>query len=204
MASVGVTGGVATGKSTVARQLLTFLELKCAIDHFDADFEARRLTDQDSVVKEEIRSAFGIKVFSPDGNLSRERLRDLVFHDLAARKTLESILHPRIRAAWIDRLRTDRLLVAEIPLLYETRAERFLDCIIVIACSRASQVKRLIKFRGLSEVLSQQIISAQMPLEDKINRADHLIWTDCRSEITELQTKRLAEGLIERYGGVGH
>ncbi|MBV9672154.1 MAG: dephospho-CoA kinase, partial [Verrucomicrobia bacterium] len=101
MASVGVTGGVATGKSTVSRLLITSLDTKCAVEHFDADFEARRLTDQDSVVKEEIRSAFGNQVFGPDGNLSRERLRDLVFHDLAARKTLESILHPRIRAAWI-------------------------------------------------------------------------------------------------------
>ena len=120
---IGITGGVATGKSTVAHRLFELLRLSAPVDLFSSDFEARRLTDSDFVVQEEIKAALGVQVFDPEGNLARDRLRELVFHDAAARKALEAILHPRIREAWISRTRGDRLLLAEIPLLYETGAE---------------------------------------------------------------------------------
>ena len=144
MPSIGITGGVATGKSTVARHLFNLLQRTVPVEFFSSDFEARRLTDSNLVVQEEIKAAFGALVFDSEGNLARDRLRDLVFHDGAARKVLESILHPRIREAWISRAGGDGLLLAEIPLLYETGAESYLDRIIVTACSRASQVERIV------------------------------------------------------------
>src|SRR6202049_3696413 len=132
MRSIGITGGVATGKSTVALHLFELLRPALPVELFSSDFEARRLTDSDLVVKEEIRAAFGGQVFDAEGNLARGRLRDLVFHDGSARKVLETILHPRIREAWRSRTGGDGLLLAEIPLLYETGAEPSFDRIFVL------------------------------------------------------------------------
>jgi dephospho-CoA kinase len=201
MPSIGVTGGVATGKSTVARHLFELLQQRVPVELFNSDFEARRLTDSDLAVQGEIRAAFGVQVFDSEGNLARDRLRDLVFHDGAARKVLESILHPRIRETWIRRTGGDGLLLAEIPLLYETRAESYFDQIIVTACSRASQVERIVVGRRLLKELAEQIIQAQMDLEEKIRRADRVVWTDCPPGITAQQVNLISQEVIELYGG---
>jgi dephospho-CoA kinase len=201
MPSIGITGGVATGKSTVARHLFNLLQRTVPVEFFSSDFEARRLTDSNLVVQEEIKEAFGVLVFDSEGNLARDRLRDLVFHDGAARKVLESILHPRIREAWISRAGGDGLLLAEIPLLYETGAEPYLDRIIVTACSRASQVERIVVERRLLKELAEQIIQAQMDLEEKIRRGDWVVWTDCLPGITAQQVNLISQEVIERYGG---
>jgi dephospho-CoA kinase len=201
MPCIGITGGVATGKSTVARQLYELLRRTVPVELFNSDFEARRLTNGDLVVQEEIKAAFGVQVFDSEGNLARDRLRDLAFRDRAARKILESILHPRIRKAWIDRAGGDGLLLAEIPLLYETGAEPYFDRIIVTACSRASQVERIVVERRLSKELAEQIIEAQMDLEEKIRRADWVVWTDCPPGITAQQVNLIFTEVTERYGG---
>ena len=201
MAAVGITGGVATGKSTVARELFRRLRTRLAVELFSSDLEARRLTDDDFVVQEEIKSAFGAQVCDPEGNLARDRIRDLVFHDAAARKILESILHPRIREAWIGRTKGDGLLLAEIPLLYETGAESYFERIIVTACSRGSQVERIVSERHLSRELADHIIRSQMDLEEKMRRADWVVWTDCSTEITGQQIQLIFQQVIERYGG---
>jgi dephospho-CoA kinase len=198
---IGLTGGVATGKSTVGRSLLELLRTTLTVELFNSDFEARRLTDSDFVVQKEIRSAFGDQIFDSEGNLARNRLRDLVFHDATARQTLESILHPRIRKAWVDRTQGDRLLLAEIPLLFETGAESYFDLIIVTACGKAAQIDRLVADRRLTVKMAEKIVAAQMPSDEKMRRADYVIWTDCPPQITELQVKHIAQEVIERYGG---
>jgi len=198
---IGITGGVATGKSTVGHRLFELLKPSVPVELFSSDFEARRLTDTDFAVQEEIKGAFGVQVFDSEGNLARDRLRELVFHDAAARQTLEAILHPRIREAWISRTRGDRLLLAEIPLLYETGAEPYFDRIIVTACSRASQVERMVVERRLLKELAEQILQAQMVLEEKIRRADWVVWTDCSPQITAQQVNLISQEVIERYGG---
>src|ERR1700733_579925 len=201
MRSIGITGGVATGKSTVGRHLFELVRRTVPVELFSSDLEARRLTDGDLAVQEEIRAAFGVQVFDSEGNLARDRLRDLVFHDGAARKVLESILHPRIRETWIRRTGGDGLLLAEIPLLYETRAESYFDQIIVTACSRASQVERIVVGRRLLKELAEQIIQAQMDLDEKIRRANWVVWTDCPSPITVQQVNLISQEVIELYGG---
>ncbi len=202
MPSIGITGGVATGKSAVARQLFERLRWAVPVELFSSDFEARRLTDHDFVVQQEIKAAFGSQIFDSEGKLARDRLRDLVFKDGEARRVLESILHPRIREAWIGRAEGDGLLLAEIPLLYETGAEPFFDRIIVAACSRASQVERIVVERRLLKELAEQIIQAQLDLEEKIRRADWVVWTDCPREVTVHQVNLISQQVIERYGGV--
>jgi dephospho-CoA kinase len=201
MASIGITGGVATGKSTVARRLFELVQRALPVELFSSDFEARRLTDSDLVVKEEIRAAFGVQVFDAEGNLARGRLRDLVFLDGSARKVLETILHPRIREAWMSRIGGDGLLLAEIPLLYETGAETYFNRVVVTACSRASQVERIVVERRLLKELAEQIIQAQMDLEEKIRRADWVVWTDCPAAITAQQVNLISQEVIELYGG---
>jgi dephospho-CoA kinase len=201
MASIGITGGVATGKSTVSRELAERLGRRLAVRLFSSDFEARRLTESDFVVQEEIKSAFGVQVCDPEGNLARNRLRELVFHDAAARRILESILHPRIRKAWISQTKGEGLLLVEIPLLYETGAESHFDRIVVTACSRDSQVERILSERNLSRELAEQIIRSQMDLEEKTRRADWVVWTDCPAGITSRQIELILQEVIERYGG---
>jgi dephospho-CoA kinase len=201
MPSIGITGGVATGKSTIARQLYESLKHIGSVELFSSDFEARRLTDTDLAVQKEIKAAFGVQVFDAEGNLARDRLRDLVFRDGNARKILESILHPRIRQAWVSRTGGGGLLLAEIPLLYETGAESYFDRIIVTACSRASQIQRLVSGRGLSKELAEQIIRAQLDLEQKIYRADWVVWTDCPLDVTIHQISLISQKVIEDYGG---
>jgi len=201
MPSIGITGGVATGKSTVARQLQESLRAIGPVDLFSSDFEARRLTDSDFAVQEEIKAAFGVQVFDSKGVLARDRLRDLVFKDRNARKVLESILHPRIRQAWISRTGGDRLFLAEIPLLYETGAESYFDKIIVTACSRASQIERILTGRRLPKELAEQIIEAQWALDEKIDRGDWVVWTDCPVEVTVQQVNLISQQVFESYGG---
>jgi dephospho-CoA kinase len=201
MAAIGITGGIATGKSTVSQMLFERLRERLPVTAFSADVEARRLTDADFVVQEEIRSAFGDAVFDSNRKLVREKLRALVFGDVAARKTLEGILHPRIREAWVNRLCGRDLLLAEIPLLYETKAEKHFDSIIVTACSRQSQIQRLTTGRNLPSEMAARIIDAQMPLEEKMRRADWVVWTDCPPSITALQIDRIISELNKRYGG---
>ena len=201
MPSIGITGGVATGKSAVSRQLLELLSQVMPVELFSSDFEARRLTDSDLAVQEEIRAAFGVQVFDAEGNLARGRLRDLVFLDGSARKVLETILHPRIRDAWMSRIGGDGLLLAEIPLLYETGAETYFSRVVVTACSRASQVERIVVERRLLKELAEQIIQAQMDLEEKIRRADWVVWTDCPAAITAQQVNLISQEVIELYGG---
>src|SRR5260221_3608629 len=168
MSAIGITGGIATGKSTIAAALYQSLSAHLPVECFSADFEARRLTDSDLHVQEEIKSVFGAQLFDSDRRLRRERLRELVFQDPSARKILESILHPRIRSAWLERVNTGTLLLAEIPLLFETKAETHLDLVVVTACSRSAQLNRLIEVRGLALDLAESMIAAQMTLEAKI------------------------------------
>jgi dephospho-CoA kinase len=200
MSAIGITGGIATGKSTTAAALHQSLSGQLPVEWFSADFEARRLTDNDLGVQEEIKSVFGAQLFDSERRLQRERLRDLVFRDPSARKILESILHPRIRSAWLERVNGGTLLLAEIPLLFETKAEKHLDLVVVTACSRSTQINRLIEVRGLTLELAESMIAAQMPLDEKIKRGDRLVWTDCPPKITTAQIDRLSAELLERYG----
>ena len=199
MPGIGITGGIATGKSTVTAELYALLRDKLEIRLFSSDIEARRLTDTDLGVQEEIRQKLGAQLFDSESRLRREQLRELVFQKPQARKELENILHPRIRAAWLGLVKENKPLLAEIPLLFETGADRYLDLIIVTACSYQTQTERMVQKRSLPSSLVEQMISAQMPLAEKMERAAHVVWTDCPLQITKLQTERLAKQIAARY-----
>jgi len=178
MPAIGITGGISTGKSTFCDCLREILPAaKC----FDADLAARSLAELPEV-KKEILSQFGSGVFSATGDLNRAKLRAIVFGDATKRRALEQILHPRIRRQWMAQAERHRnspdLFFADIPLLYETGGETLCERVVVVACSHKVQLDRLAQRKLLKGSEAEQMINSQMALEEKIKRADHVIWNN--------------------------
>ena len=177
MPAIGITGGISTGKSTFCECLREVLP---DAKFFNADKAAHRFVDLDSEVKDEIRSEFGEGFFSDAGDLNREKVRAIVFRSASKKGALEQILHPRIRRQWSAEAETYRnspnFFFADIPLLYETGGETLCDRVVVVACSQKVQLGRLKKRMSITAAEARKMIKSQMPLEEKIRRADHVIW----------------------------
>jgi len=200
----GLTGGLGMGKTAAAR----FLQERGA-QIVDTDELARQLVQPGQPALSEIQVVFGKNIVAPDGQLCRDELARIVFADAAARKKLEAILHPRIQERWLAQLETWRaapkrsdggrkenraLAVVVIPLLFETRAESHFDKIICVACSAAVQRERLLA-RGWTPEQIEQRIAAQMPVEQKIARADFVIWTEGALDAHARQLDRILTAL---------
>jgi len=200
----GLTGGVGMGKSTAA-QLLR----ERGAQIVDTDELARQLVEPGQPAVSEIKAAFGEQMVASDGRLRRDELAQIVFTDAGARKKLEAILHPRIRQRWLAQLETWRaapkrsdggrgenhaLAVVVIPLLFETKAEACFDKIICVACSTLTQRQRLMS-RGWTPEQIQQRLAAQWPVEEKIARADFVIWTDGSLDVLAQQIERVLQKL---------
>ena len=178
MPSIGITGGISTGKSTFCECLR---EIFPAAKFFNADQAAHTLV-QLPEVKQEIRAEFGAGVFSRNGDLNRDKLRAIIFNDATKKRALEQILHPRIRRQWSAEAKRHRnspdFFFADIPLLYETGGESLCDLVVVVASSYKVQLARLAERMSLKNTEVEQMIKSQMPLEEKIARADHVVWND--------------------------
>jgi len=178
MPAIGITGGISTGKSTFCDCLR---EIIPEAKFFDADLAARSLPKLPEV-KQEILSQFGREVFSSEGDLNRAKLRAIVFENATQRRSLEQILHPRIRRQWMAQAERHRnspdFFFADIPLLYETGGETLCERVVVVACSHKVQLDRLVKRINLKGSEAEQMINSQMPLEEKIKRADHVVWNN--------------------------
>ena len=190
MKTIGLTGGIGMGKSACA-QLLQWRGAAVV----DTDELARQLVKPGQPALAEVREIFGAAVIGPDGQLQREQLAQIVFTNPAARKTLEDILHPRIRDLWHARIETWRnegkpLAVVVIPLLFETKAEAEFDTVICVACSAATQRQRLLA-RGWTPEQIEQRIAAQLPIEEKMARAHHVIWTEAGMDVHAQQVYRI-------------
>jgi len=187
MPAIGITGGISTGKTSFCECLREILPVA---KFFDADQAAHQLVDLDLEVKREIRREFGSAIFSVDQELNREELRHIVFTDAAKRRALEQILHPRIRRQWSTEAETHRnspdFFFADIPLLYETGGEKLCDRVVVVACSYRTQLRWLMERTSLEDSAADQMINSQMPLEEKIRRADHVVWNNrARASLAE-------------------
>jgi dephospho-CoA kinase len=216
MPVIGITGGISTGKSTVCQCLREILP---GAAFFDADRAARELADRDPEVRELIGREFGAEIFSASGDLNRGQIRSIVFADAEKKRALEQILHPRIRRQWSLEAEgcrnSTRLFFADIPLLYETGGETLCDRVVVVACSPSVQLERLtarafaLEGRApaspesrdakasqelrppFDETAAQQMIDAQMPLMEKISRADHVVWNNGGREVLKEQARLL-------------
>jgi len=175
MKLVGLTGGIATGKSTVASMLS---QLGARI--IDADDLAREIVHPGQEAWREIVEAFGQEVLREDKSIDREKLRKKVFRDTEARKRLESITHPRIRSLAQQRMQQlaaegVKIVVYMAPLLFENQVHLWLRPVILVACDAATQKRRLQKRDGLNDEEIQQHLKAQMSLEEKRELADFII-----------------------------
>ena len=192
MPVIGITGGISTGKTTFTDCLRAAVPAK----FFDADQAARDLVDRDPAIKDLLRGEFGAEIYSAAGELNRARLRAIVFDDKEKKLALERILHPRIRQQWAEQAAKSRksgeLFLADIPLLYETGGETLCDRVVVVACSARTQLERLTARIRLDATLARQMIEAQMPLTEKIRRANHLVWNNDGRSSLEAQAAILA------------
>src|SRR6266566_1519552 len=193
MPAIGITGGISTGKSTLCECLREILP---TATFFDADAIARQLVDLEEV-KQELLAKFGFGIFSRNGDLNRDAVRAIIFQDAAKRRVLEQILHPRIRRQWsveADRLRTfPEFFFADIPLLYETGGETLCDRVAVVACSPDIQLANLMRRMKIERAPAQAMIKSQMPLEEKIKRADHVAWNNGDRAVLAAQAVSLLE-----------
>ena len=160
----------------------------------DTDQIARDVVEPGQPALEEIAQTFGRAMIGADGRLRREELAKLVFADAGARRQLEAILHPRIRAIWQAQVEVWRVEgrggVVVIPLLFETNAAAQFDATICIACSSATQRRRLTE-RGWSAEQIEQRIQAQWPIDKKISLADYVVWTEGSLEVCAAQFGRI-------------
>jgi dephospho-CoA kinase len=193
---VALTGGIATGKSTVARALRDR-----GVATIDADRLARDAVAPGSPGFDAVVRRFGASIVLPGGELDRAALGRIVFADPAARRDLEGMIHPYVRRE-IDRFFAERPPgepgVAEIPLVYETGWSASFDLVIVVACRPATQVQRLRLRDGVLDADAQARLRAQWPIEDKARLADAAVVTEGDLASTEAQTAGLAHWLRAR------
>jgi len=200
MKVLGLTGGIGMGKSTVA----TWLSQHGAAV-VDTDILARTIVEPGQPALDEIRHAFGSDVISRDGALLRDRLAAAVFGDSTARQKLETILHPRIRQLWVEQVEKWRtegigLAVVAIPLLFETGAEDQFDLIMCVACTAATQRRRL-EQRGWAAHEIDQRIAAQWTIDAKMAKADLVIWTEGGLDVLTAQLERIFSPRTADIGG---
>jgi dephospho-CoA kinase len=192
---IALTGGIATGKSHVRAQFEAL-----GIPTIDADLLARRAVAPGTPGLSAVAARFGPEIVDASGTLDRPRLGALVFADPQARRDLEQIIHPFVRAAideWFASLDPVRhpFAVADIPLLYETGRARDFEAVIVVACDPETQLRRLMARDRLSEEEASRRISAQLPIAHKVRWADYVIRTDGTFEETNRQVRLISASL---------
>jgi len=194
---VGLTGGIGSGKSTVAR----LLEKRGAVV-FDADLLAREAVEPGTPGHAAVIERFGADVLAPGGELDREALASVVFADPSARRDLEEIVHPEVRRLFAEGSEayrdTDRVVVFSAPLLVETGMHTAFEILVVVSATVATQIERLMRQRGMSESSIRARIVAQAPLEDKAAVADFLVDNEGMLDELESQVDRLWSDLSAR------
>ena len=197
MKRIALTGGIATGKSHVLARLR-----EAGVPAVDADVLAREAVASGTPGFQAVVSRFGTGFLAADGTLDRRRLGSLVFGDERARRDLESIVHPSVRAAitaFFAALPAGTpFAVADIPLLYETGREKDFDAVIVVACDRETQIARVIGRDRLSREEAEQRVAAQLPIDRKRERADYVIDSSGTHGDTDRQVAELIATLQQQ------
>lgn len=188
---IGLTGSIASGKSTIAGMLKSY-----GFPIVDADLVARQVVEPGSETLAKIAEAFGPEVISADGTMDREKVGAIIFHNPEQRTVLNSIIHPAIRAEMIRQrdehvANGEQVVVMDIPLLFESKLQHFVEKILVVAVSESVQLERLMKRNLLDEVDAVARIKSQLPMQEKIDGADAVVYNDGTVEESEQQLKEI-------------
>ncbi|MGQ0698141.1 MAG: dephospho-CoA kinase [Panacagrimonas sp.] len=170
--TVGLTGGVASGKSLVSTQFR-----KLGVPVLDADQVSRAVVEPGQLALAEIARSFGASVLQADGHLDRRRLREIVFSDPEARRQLEQITHPKIREhirLWMDQ-QTAPYCILENAILFESGMDRLVDRVLVVDVPEEVQLARLMTRDGIDENLAHKMLAAQSPRAMRLERADDVL-----------------------------
>lgn len=184
---IGLTGSIASGKSTVSKMLEDM-----GYPIIDADMVARQVVEPGSHTLKKIEVLFGPDVIQPDGTMNREKVGALIFSDPTKRQQLNDIIHPAIREEML-RQRNEYLemgyqtIIMDIPLLFESRLQHFVDKILVVSVTAEIQLARLMERNGLSEKDAKDRISSQLPMSVKETGADAVIYNNGTVEETARQ-----------------
>jgi dephospho-CoA kinase len=193
---LGVTGGIASGKSTVARMLE-----ESGAPAVDFDLIARQVVAPGRPAFKEIVASFGERVLQRGGELDRKRLAGIVFRDGSKRKILEEITHPRIVDAFLYRVGEimhrdpHAIIQAIIPLLFEANLRHLVHKVLVVYIPQKTQIERLMKRDGIRREAAERILHAQWPIDKKLGYADFVIHNEGRLEETRKQAERVWEDL---------
>jgi dephospho-CoA kinase len=193
---LGVTGGIATGKTTVVNMLK---ELGAPV--IDFDVLARQVVEPEKPAWKEIVAYFGEQVIQEDKQLDRKKLSDIVFQDMEKRKKLESFTHPRIHAEFMKQLSEivekdpDAIVQVDVPLLIELNLQYIYHKTLVVYIPEEKQIERLMKRDGISKEEAANMLKAQLPIDEKVGYADFVIYNDKSLEETRKQVEKLWETL---------
>lgn len=198
--TIGLTGGIASGKSSVAKTLIAQ-----GVGLVDADQLAREVVQPGTDGLAEVVATFGEQVLAADGSLDREKLAARVFDDDEAREKLQAITHPRIGRLSAERLAelqaSDAIYVVyDAPLLVEVGAHKGMDALIVVTADVETQVARVIARDGATEEDARKRIAAQYPLERKVDVADYVIDNSGSLEQLEARTLEVHAAICSRFG----
>ena len=195
MVTFAVTGGIACGKS-----LTGLLLAEAGVAVCDTDQLAHQLMSRGRPVYDAVVQTFGRVILGPDKAIDRTRLGSLVFDDSRALAKLNALVHPAVKESWRDWLAGQSGVKAAavlIPLLYEVGEEAGWDAVVCVACSPDIQFKRLME-RGFSERETRLRMNAQMPIEEKMERADYVIFNEGSVEVLREQTQRVLNDMVEK------
>ncbi|MEW6668476.1 MAG: dephospho-CoA kinase [Thermodesulfobacteriota bacterium] len=198
---LGVTGGIASGKSTVTRMLE-----ESGAPLIDMDLLAREVVEPGKPAWKEIVACFGKSVLQADGTLDRKELSRIVFREPEKRKKLEGFTHPRIyeefekRIEEIARRIPDPIIQADVPLLYEVKIEGRFHKILVVYVSPEVQIERLVRRDGITREEAMRILGAQLPIEEKARRADFVIHNEGTLAETRAQVEEVWKTLKRVQG----
>jgi len=188
---IGLTGSIASGKSTVAKMLKEY-----GLPIVDADVVARVVVEPGTETLAKIAEAFGQDVITENGEMDRAKVGSIIFHDESNRKVLNEIIHPAIRAEML-RQRDEHLangaktVIMDIPLLFESKLQHFVEKILVVTVSEETQLKRLMERNNLSKEEAIARISSQLPLSEKEKGADAVIDNNGSFEETQKQLETI-------------
>lgn len=191
---VGLTGGIGSGKSTVARRFTDK-----GIPIIDADVITRKLVEPGEAALTEISEILGKEFISEDGRLDRARLRDAIFENEVTRKRLEAILHPRVAEVVADKVTslTSPYCIIVIPLLFEAAQEHLVDRVLVVDAPEELQVDRVMTRDHIDAGKVKQIIASQLDRKSRLARADDVIVNDGNETALEDQVNRLHKHYLQ-------